>query len=96
MARFPEGSDRTELEKRHSRDPKANPGNRSEDREPHHTLNSRVSDPDPTEFPDPYDKRPDPRDPDRDEDAPRSPSTSDPHPEDFDDVKPVKGDEDVR
>jgi hypothetical protein len=53
-----------------------------------------VSDPDPTEFPDPYDKRPDPRDPAavdtpaspadpeaQDEDrAPRDPSTSDPHP----------------
>jgi hypothetical protein len=36
------------------------------------------------------------RDPDREEDAPRAPSTSEPHPEDFDDVTPVKGDEDVR
>jgi len=52
-----------------------------------------VRDPDPTEWPDPYDKRPDPRDPatvdtpadpaDTEADgdpAPRDPSTSDPHP----------------
>jgi hypothetical protein len=32
----------------------------------HHTLNEPASDPDPTEWPDPYDKRPDPRDPDPD------------------------------
>lgn len=29
----------------------------------HHALNEPASDPDPTEWPDPYDKRPDPRDP---------------------------------
>jgi hypothetical protein len=96
MDRFQGTEDRTELERRHSRDPDANPGNREDDPEPHHTLNNPASDPDPTEFPDPYDKREDPRDPERDEDAPRAPSTSEPHPEDFDDVKPVKGDEDVR
>jgi hypothetical protein len=54
-----------------------------------------VSDPDPTEWPDPYDKRPDPRDPatvdtpadpadseaeQASDPAPRDPSTSDPHP----------------
>jgi hypothetical protein len=54
-----------------------------------------VRDPDPTEWPDPYDKRPDPRDPasvdtpadpahaDAEEaadPAPRDPTTSDPHP----------------
>jgi hypothetical protein len=54
-----------------------------------------VSEPDPTEWPDPYDKRPDPRDPasvdtpadpvDAEEvksadPAPRDPTTSDPHP----------------
>jgi hypothetical protein len=32
--------------------------------DPHETLNQSASDPDPTEWPDPYDKRPDPRDPD--------------------------------
>jgi hypothetical protein len=29
----------------------------------HHALNQPASDPDPTEWPDPYDKRPDPRGP---------------------------------
>jgi hypothetical protein len=96
MGRPKQAEDRTELERRHSRDRKANPGNRSEDPEPHHTLNNPASDPDPTEFPDPYDRRRDPRDPDREEDAPRAPSTSDPHPPDFDEVKPSKGDESER
>lgn len=32
-------------------------------RDPHHALNEPATDPDPTEWPDPYDKRPDPRDP---------------------------------
>jgi hypothetical protein len=31
--------------------------------DPHHVLNEPATDPDPTEWPDPYDKRPDPRDP---------------------------------
>jgi hypothetical protein len=98
MERSSKREDRTEKERRHSRDPKDNPGNRSSDREPHHALNNPASEPDPTEFPDPYDRRPDPRDPQDDDspEAPRGPSTSEPHPEDFDDVKPVKGDEDVR
>src|SRR4051812_25778804 len=61
---------------------------------PHRPTNP-ASDPDPTEFPDPYDKRPDPRDPatvDTPADpaapeaegagapAPRDSTTSDPHP----------------
>ena len=32
-------------------------------RRPHHALNTPVGEPDPTEWPDPYDHRPDPRDP---------------------------------
>jgi hypothetical protein len=32
-------------------------------KDPHHALNNPVADPDPTEWPDPYEKRPDPRDP---------------------------------
>ncbi len=32
-------------------------------RDVHHALNEPAVDPDPTEWPDPYDKRPDPRDP---------------------------------
>jgi hypothetical protein len=38
----------------------------SPERDVHHALNEPASDPDPTEWPDPYDKRPDPRDPDAD------------------------------
>jgi hypothetical protein len=93
--------DRTELEREHSRRADANPGNHSEDAEPHHMLNNPVGDPDPTEFPDPYDEREDPLGPEDADGEERRPhpgafSTSEPHPEDFDDVKPVKGDEDVR
>jgi hypothetical protein len=93
MRRSQDRNDRTELERRHSRRRESNPGNRTEDREPHHALNNPVAEPDPTEFPDPYERRQDPRDPERDEDAPRAPSTSDPHPPDFDEVKPAKGGE---
>lgn len=104
MGKEKSGEDRAELERRHSRDPKANPGNISEDPEPHHTLSNPASDPDPTEYPDPYDRRDDPRDPshvgtpadpeDDEEETPhpRAPSTSEPHPPDHDDVKPLKGD----
>jgi hypothetical protein len=35
----------------------------SHERDPHAALNQPAADPDPTEWPDPYDKRPDPRDP---------------------------------
>ena len=52
---------------------------------PHSSLNVPVGEPDPTEWPDPYDHRPDPRAPaDTGEDAPHTPtgaqSTSEPHP----------------
>jgi hypothetical protein len=45
--------------------PGKDPGDISGDREPHHALNNPATDPDPTEWPDPYDKREDPeqRDP---------------------------------
>jgi hypothetical protein len=46
------------------------------DRDPHHALNNPIDDPDETEWPDPYEKRPDPRD----VDGPGGPSTSEPHP----------------
>jgi hypothetical protein len=60
-----------------------------EQRDPHHELNNPVGDPDPTEWPDPYDKREDPRDPDDPDrdygDEPHTPtgatSTSEPHPD---------------
>ena len=57
--------------------------------EPHHELGNPARDPDPTEWPDPYEKRPDPKDPpDPDHEpfgedphpAPGSTSTSEPHP----------------
>ena len=66
--------------------PGKDPGDISQDREPHHVLNNPVKDPDPTEWPDPYDKREDPRDPaDPDDDEGAHPatgaqSTSEPHP----------------
>jgi hypothetical protein len=40
----------------------ANPGDRSRDPTPHHALNNPVGDPDPTEWPDPYEYRKDPLD----------------------------------
>ena len=62
--------------------------------EPHSALAHPADEPDPTEYPDPYDRRPDPRDPESQ--APPgagAPSTSEPHPpQNYDDLKPVKGD----
>lgn len=46
------------------------PGRDPEDRtseDPHHVLNNPVGEPDPTEWPDPYDVREDPRDPEMDD-----------------------------
>jgi hypothetical protein len=58
--------------------------------EPHHALENPAEEPDPTEFPDPYERRPDPRE---EGDAPAPPSTSEPHPpHSYDELKPVKGD----
>ena len=66
------------------------PGDLSGDPSPHHALNTPVGAPDPTEWPDPYEEREDPRDPpDPDGEAfgeePHPPvgstSTSDPHPD---------------
>jgi hypothetical protein len=73
--------------------------------DPHEALNNPAEDPDPTEYPDPYDRRPDPRDPSA-VDTPAMPaererppgtggetSTSEPHPpRNYDELKPVKGD----
>jgi hypothetical protein len=59
--------------------------------EPHDALANPAEEPDPTEYPDPYDRRPDPKGPD--EDGPTGPSTSEPHPpRNYDELKPVKGD----
>lgn len=68
---------------------------RQDQRDPHHGLNQPASDPDPTEYPDPYERRADPRDPatvdtpadpadppasEKRDEPPQDPSTSDPHP----------------
>ena len=58
--------------------PEAEPGNITGGKDPHHALNNPVDDPDPTEYPDPYDKREDPRDPVDPDDAPFG---ADPHPQ---------------
>lgn len=81
--------DRSQLEERHTRNPDANPGDLSHDPTPYRSLSNPVGEPDETEWPDPYEKRPDPRD---DAPAPKPPSTSEPHPPmNKDEVKPVKG-----
>ena len=62
---------------------------RSTEGEPHHELSNPVDEPDPTEYPDPYEKRPDPRGPEGGR-AEGGPSTSEPHPPR--NLKSVKGD----
>ncbi len=73
----------------------ANPGDRSQDPSPHHALNNPVEEPDPTEWPDPYDKRPDPRDVGSDPQDPHPPtgseSTSEPHPSQDPEVEAWEG-----
>ena len=83
------------------RNPKeANPGDRSADPTPHHALNNPVGDPDPTEWPDPYERREDPRDAaGLDEELEKGPphpppgttSTSEPHPNQDPQAEPSKG-----
>ena len=69
--------------------PGVDPGDRSRDPSPHHALNNPVGEPDPTEYPDPYEQREDPRDPPDPDGLPfgenphpqtGSRSTSEPHP----------------
>ncbi len=69
------------------------------DREPHHALNNPVGEPDPTEWPDPYETREDPRDPPHPDGAPfgdqphpptGSRSSSSPHPSQDLEVPPPK------
>ena len=61
-----------------------------DERDAHHELNNPATDPDPTEWPDPYEKRPDPRDPSGPDAQPfgdevhaptGATSTSEPHPD---------------
>jgi hypothetical protein len=52
-------------------------GEGEQQREPHHELNNPARDPDPTEWPDPYEKRDDPLDP---EDPDHEPFGEEPRP----------------
>jgi len=75
-------------------------GDRSGDPSPHHALNNPVADPDPTEWPDPYEHREDPLDP-SDPGEPLSAgaphaatgatSTSQPHPSQDPEAEPTEG-----
>ena len=78
--------------------PGKDPGDRSRDRSPHHALNNPVEAPDETEWPDPYDRREDPREPPPDDalgDQPHTPSgagsTSSPHPSQDPEAEPWEG-----
>jgi len=58
------------------------PGDISHDESPYHSLNNPVGEPDPTEWPDPFDQRDDPRDAEAGENTPTgAQSTSEPHPD---------------
>jgi hypothetical protein len=59
------------------------------ERDPHHDLNNPVGEPDETEWPDPYDRREDPRD--RDHPPTGSRSTSEPHPAQDPEAEPWEG-----
>jgi len=59
------------------------------ERDPHHPLNNPVGEPDETEWPDPYDRREDPRD--EDHPATGSRSTSEPHPSQDPEAEPWEG-----
>lgn len=67
------------------------PGNRADDPTPHSSLNNPVGEPDPTEWPDPYEKRDDPRGEDRP--IPGSTSTSEPHPAQDPEAEPTEAPE---
>jgi hypothetical protein len=74
-----------------------------EGRDPHHRLNNPVGEPDPTEWPDPYDRREDPRDPEAPVEPGEAPhtvpgaiSTSEPHPSQDPEAEPWDGPKRVR
>jgi hypothetical protein len=76
------------------------PGDISGDEEAHHALNNPVGEPDPTEWPDPYERREDPRDPPDPDGEPfgeerhpptGSSSTSEPHPAQDPEAEPWEG-----
>jgi hypothetical protein len=59
------------------------------ERDPHHQLNNPVGEPDETEWPDPYDRREDPRADDHPQTGSRS--TSEPHPSQDPEAEPWEG-----
>ena len=67
------------------------PGDRSQDPDPHHSLNNPVGEPDETEWPDPYEQREDPRDAEHPPTG--STSTSEPHPGQDPEADPVEAPE---
>ena len=77
--------------------PGHDPGDRSRDPSPHHALNNPVGEPDPTEWPDPYERREDPREPAELAfgEQPHPPtgalSTGAPHPADDLEAEPAEG-----
>ena len=79
--------------------PGRDPGERRGGPGPHHVLNNPVGEPDPTEWPDPYERRPDPRFPDEAAQggAPHIPpgttSTSEPHPDQDIEARPSEAPE---
>ena len=91
--RAPEGEPATGFPEPPGRDP----GDRSRDPSPHHALNNPIGEPDPTEWPDPYERREDPRAPADDmfAEPPHPPSgalsTGAPHPADDLEAEPVEG-----
>lgn len=64
-------------------------GDRSGDPEPHHALSNPVGEPDETEYPDPFEQRPDPRGEERPPTG--STSTSEPHPSQDPQAEPWEG-----
>jgi hypothetical protein len=80
--------------------PGRDPDDLSQDGDPHHALNTPVGEPDPTEWPDPYDQREDPLDPPDPDGAPfgetahphtGAQSTSAPHPSQDPEAEPWEG-----
>jgi hypothetical protein len=69
--------------------PGQDPGDRSQDPDPHDALNNPIDDPDETEWPDPYDKREDPRGGGHPPTG--SESTSEPHPSQDPEAEPWEG-----
>jgi hypothetical protein len=62
-----------------------------ESENPHSPLNNPIDDPDPTEWPDPYERREDPRDEDHPPTGSRS--TSEPHPAQDPEAEPAEAPE---